>query len=483
MLLWSCAVEYDAATVALRVLRLVAVASIVALGLTVGAAPAALAHAEPPTDEPPMIVLPPIPIDLPLPPVPLPPEPLPEPPPIPIDPPPTDPGTPEPDLPPAPVDPPSDPGQPVTPPRAEDPPTDPVGDPVEDPADPDSGLPLPPTPELPPVPPLPDPLAPLPSIPPLPAPPAEDPAAGEPAVEEPAVAPGAAPSAQDAVRPAGSVAEQRFDPAPAAPLPAAPLPAAPSASVPFVVAPTPAYQVVAPMSRPASGSTHPLDQDLRQATPRGALPEPLDPVSAGLVASLAVTNRAPSVAVAIEFGRAGSGWAGAIVFNLWLRRQLRERRMSQRQLAVLSGVDHSTISRLLQQDRRPSLSTATKLARALRHVEGETDTADYFERLPEESLFPSRRVEMALRADELLSDEDVLRLMGVYLDARRRRLGRESSNGRAAPAQTVRSSTSPAAAPPGSSSRRAASAPVPRSDRNLETGSASARRRDPAAGQ
>ena len=161
------------------------------------------------------------------------------------------------------------------------------------------------------------------------------------------------------------------------------------------------------------------------------LPDQLEPVVAGLVAGLAVTNRAPaSVAVAIEFGRAGGGWAGAIVFNLWLGRQMRMRRMSQRQLAALSGVDHSTISRLLLHDRRPSLATATKLARALRQVEGETDTADYFERIPEETIFPSRRVEMALRADELLDDEEVLRLMSLYLDARRRRQAAMASNGR-----------------------------------------------------
>jgi transcriptional regulator with XRE-family HTH domain len=177
-----------------------------------------------------------------------------------------------------------------------------------------------------------------------------------------------------------------------------------------------------------------------------SLPEQLEPVAAGIVAGLAVTNRAPaSVAVAIEFGRVGGGWAGAIVFNLWLSRQMRMRRMSQRQLAALSGVDHSTISRLLLHDRRPSLATATKLARALRQVEGESDTADYFERIPEETIFPSRRVEMALRADELLDDEEVRRLMSLYLDARRRRQATMASNGRwsngppAAPARAVQS--------------------------------------------
>ena len=168
-------------------------------------------------------------------------------------------------------------------------------------------------------------------------------------------------------------------------------------------------------------------------------------IAAGsLAAGIAITNHAPSsVAVAMEFGRAGGGWAGALVFNLWLRRQMRERRMSQRQLAALAGVDHSTISRLLRQDRRPSLTTATKLARALKQVPGEgaePEAADYFVRIPEETVFPARRVELALRADEMLNDEQVRRLMNIYLEARRR--NRESAlsgspRSRAAPARAA----------------------------------------------
>ena len=168
-------------------------------------------------------------------------------------------------------------------------------------------------------------------------------------------------------------------------------------------------------------------------------------IAAGsLAAGIAITNHAPSsVAVAMEFGRAGGGWAGALVFNLWLRRQMRERRMSQRQLAALAGVDHSTISRLLRQDRRPSLTTATKLARALKQVPGEgaePEAADYFVRIPEETVFPARRVELALRADEMLNDDQVRRLMNIYLEARRR--NRESAlsgspRSRAAPARAA----------------------------------------------
>ena len=182
-----------------------------------------------------------------------------------------------------------------------------------------------------------------------------------------------------------------------------------------------------PIAGPSTVSTEWASIDAPGVTPAATIPviDAVEPVSAGagVVVGIAASNRAPAVAVAMEFGRAGSGWAGAIVFNLWLRRQMRERRMSQRQLAVLSGVNHSTISRLIRQDRHPSLETATKLAKALRKAGGELDTADYFERLPEETLFPARRVELALRGDELLDDEDVERLMRSYLRARENRRG------------------------------------------------------------
>ena len=61
-------------------------------------------------------------------------------------------------------------------------------------------------------------------------------------------------------------------------------------------------------------------------------------------------------------------------FNEWLRAQLKAKKMSQRQLAQQSGVDHSTISRLIRGDRMPSLGTATKLARGLREIRDDADT-------------------------------------------------------------------------------------------------------------
>ena len=62
-------------------------------------------------------------------------------------------------------------------------------------------------------------------------------------------------------------------------------------------------------------------------------------------------------------------------FNEWLRAQLKAKKMSQRQLAQQSGVDHSTISRLIRGDRMPSLGTATKLARGLREIRDDSDTS------------------------------------------------------------------------------------------------------------
>ena len=105
-------------------------------------------------------------------------------------------------------------------------------------------------------------------------------------------------------------------------------------------------------------------------------------------------------------------------FNEWLRRQLRVKKMSQRQLAMQAGVDHSTISRLLRGDRTPSLDTATKLARGLREVFDETDTTRYFGLVENGTVSPVARVEYALRADDALSDAQVRRLMEYYLSLR-----------------------------------------------------------------
>jgi transcriptional regulator with XRE-family HTH domain len=110
-------------------------------------------------------------------------------------------------------------------------------------------------------------------------------------------------------------------------------------------------------------------------------------------------------------------------FNEWLRGQLRVKKMSQRQLAMQAGVDHSTISRLLRGDRTPSLETATKLARGLREVLDETETTRYFGLVENASVNPVARVEYALRADDALTEAQVRRLMEHYLSLRMQWLG------------------------------------------------------------
>lgn len=109
-------------------------------------------------------------------------------------------------------------------------------------------------------------------------------------------------------------------------------------------------------------------------------------------------------------------------FNAWLRGQLKEKKMSQRQLALQSGVDHSTISRLIKGDRMPSLGTATKLARGLREIRDETEGPAYFATVSTRQLLPTTRVEYALRGDDLLTEDDVRELMQSYITLRTRRI-------------------------------------------------------------
>ncbi len=114
-------------------------------------------------------------------------------------------------------------------------------------------------------------------------------------------------------------------------------------------------------------------------------------------------------------------------FNEWLRTQLKAKKMSQRQLAQQSGVDHSTISRLIRGDRMPSLGTATKLARGLRELRDDADTTQYLGLVASGSMNPTARVEYALRADDLLTEPQVRQIMEYYLAVRIRRYGRAFS--------------------------------------------------------
>jgi transcriptional regulator with XRE-family HTH domain len=111
-------------------------------------------------------------------------------------------------------------------------------------------------------------------------------------------------------------------------------------------------------------------------------------------------------------------------FNEWLRAQLRAKKMSQRQLAQQSGVDHSTISRLIRGDRMPSLGTATKLARGLREIRDDSEAPQYLGSVAAGTANPTARVEYALRADDVLSEPQVRQVMEYYLAVRMRRFGR-----------------------------------------------------------
>jgi transcriptional regulator with XRE-family HTH domain len=112
-------------------------------------------------------------------------------------------------------------------------------------------------------------------------------------------------------------------------------------------------------------------------------------------------------------------------FNEWLRGQLKAKKMSQRQLAQASGVDHSTISRLIRGDRTPSLGTATKLARGLREIRDDADAPQYLGLVSGgATMNPTARVEYALRADDALGEAQVRQVMEYYLAVRMRRYAR-----------------------------------------------------------
>jgi transcriptional regulator with XRE-family HTH domain len=137
-------------------------------------------------------------------------------------------------------------------------------------------------------------------------------------------------------------------------------------------------------------------------------------------------------------------------FNEWLRAQLKAKKMSQRQLAQQSGVDHSTISRLIRGDRMPSLGTATKLARGLRELREDADTAQYLGVVAAGAMNPTARVEYALRADDMLSEPQVRQIMEYYLAVRMRRFGR-----------AFQPSEGPSNRPPDRVARSQSSAPTP----------------------
>jgi transcriptional regulator with XRE-family HTH domain len=108
-----------------------------------------------------------------------------------------------------------------------------------------------------------------------------------------------------------------------------------------------------------------------------------------------------------------------VQFREWLTLQLRARRMSLRQVALRSGVNVSTVARIVRGERRPTLRTAVRLARVVRDTADESSATRFFGSLTSDSLDPVGEVERALRSDAELNDDDVRRVMRVYLGARR----------------------------------------------------------------
>ncbi len=109
-------------------------------------------------------------------------------------------------------------------------------------------------------------------------------------------------------------------------------------------------------------------------------------------------------------------------FTRWLRTQLQAKGISQRLLAHRSGVDHSTISRMVHGDRVPTLRTATRLASGLRVLGADDGAPDYLGLITGPDDDPAARVARALRADDMLTEAQVREVLDYYEALRSRRL-------------------------------------------------------------
>ena len=97
-------------------------------------------------------------------------------------------------------------------------------------------------------------------------------------------------------------------------------------------------------------------------------------------------------------------------FGNYLRRELRARKWSVRYLALRSGVNHSTISRLMQHNRTPTLHTVMRIQAAFTRRDGTVP-------LPRESelwMDPVQRVRDALDADPALDLREVEQVVRYY---------------------------------------------------------------------
>lgn len=106
-----------------------------------------------------------------------------------------------------------------------------------------------------------------------------------------------------------------------------------------------------------------------------------------------------------------------IRFRKWLGRELRSRRMSRRQLGERSGVNASTISRILRGGRRPKLRTAVAIIRAINGATDEASATHYIGAFRDEHD-PVAAVERSLRADPAIDEGGITRIMQLYLSTR-----------------------------------------------------------------
>jgi transcriptional regulator with XRE-family HTH domain len=106
--------------------------------------------------------------------------------------------------------------------------------------------------------------------------------------------------------------------------------------------------------------------------------------------------------------------SGSTRFRAYLVAEMRRRRWTQRYLAARSGVDHSTISRILTQTRSPSLETVERLRDALRggSVGGSHDSTG----LPA----TVRAMADALMADPRMDPDRINEVIDFYVQVRTR---------------------------------------------------------------
>ena len=139
------------------------------------------------------------------------------------------------------------------------------------------------------------------------------------------------------------------------------------------------------------------------------------------------------VDVATNDGRQMSSWADAEFpadrrrsttlaenFGEHLRRELRARNWTIRYFALRSGVDHSTISRLMKGQREPTLATAIRLDAALH---GPSPSADPGIPGRGASFDPLDRIGAALSEDPVLDRRSVDEVLRYYQHVRSRSSG------------------------------------------------------------